>query len=313
MPCRSPLQGYKTPDGKIQFGNRSETLGRFGLITFRCGVCRDCRLYRAREWAIRAYHEGQLHERSCFVDLTFAIEPASICKRDLQLFFKRLRKSLPGVTIKYFAVGEYGENFSRPHYHVCIFGWEPTDQKLWNKSPKGTLLFNSKHLDSVWKDYSPAHGWATISVLSPEAAGYAARYTLKKIGGDLADDHYQGREPEFNLASAGLGKGWIEKHYKDVFRDGFVVYKAKECPIPTYYRKWCAANHPQLYADYLEKVKEHYETLPYETGKRLAFAAQARDNRTKSLVRDFESSGKGAGIRTTPGPFPNRPLDRSGN
>lgn len=305
MPCRSPLQGYKTPDGKIQFGNRSETLGRFGLVTFRCGMCRDCRLYRAREWAIRAYHEGQLHQRSCFVDLTFAEEPASISRRDLQLFFKRLRKSLPGVTIKYFAVGEYGEKLSRPHYHVCLYGWDDPNRYPLFRSKKGTLLYRSPHLESVW-----TAGFVTVSDLTPEAAGYAARYTLKKITGEAKEPYYGGREPEFNLTSMGLGKGWIEKYYPEVFRDGFVVYKGKQAPIPAYYRVWCEKNQPEIYASFKSRLEEHYESLPYETGERLHHAAQSRDLRTSVLKRDFEKTGSRSSSPSD-GSKPNRPLDRS--
>jgi hypothetical protein len=43
-------------------------------------------------------------------------------KRDLQLFFKRLRKAYPDVKLRYFACGKYGEQFARPHYHVILFG-----------------------------------------------------------------------------------------------------------------------------------------------------------------------------------------------
>lgn len=304
MPCRSPLQGYRAPDGTIKFGSRSETMGRFGLLTFRCGVCRDCRLYRAREWSIRCYHEGQLHERSCFLTLTFADEPHSISKRDLQLFFKRLRKSLSGVTLKYLAVGEYGEQFERPHYHVCLFGHDFPDKYPWRRSKKGSLLYRSPHLESVWDA-----GFCDIGELTPEAAGYAARYTIKKISGPLAEEHYGGRAPEFQLQSLGMGKGWIEKHYRDVFRDGFVVFKGKECPIPYYYRHWCETNQPELFEEFQQRLREHYEQLPYESGERLYKAAKARDSRTKTLVRDFESDSARGGSNAISSQ-PNRPFDR---
>lgn len=290
MPCRSPLEGYKTPDGKIKFGDRPSTLGRFGFITFRCGVCRDCRLYRAREWAIRAYHEGQLHQESCFVDLTFAEEPLSISKRDLQLFFKRLRKSLPGVKLRYFAVGEYGEKLGRPHYHVCIFGWDDPKKYPLMRSKKGTLLYRSPHLETVW-----TAGFVTVSALTSEAAGYAARYTMKKINGDRAEEHYGDKTPEFNVCSNGLGKGWIEKYWKDVARNDHVIYKGKECPVPRYYAKWLEKNQPEAYAKMQTKREEFYESVPYESGQRLYNSAKARDIRTSALKRDFEESGPRSG------------------
>lgn len=289
MPCRSPLQGWRTPDGKITFTDREASLGRFGRVTFRCGVCRDCRLFRAREWAIRAYHEKQLHERSCFIDLTFANEPESVAKRDLQLFFKRLRKSIPGVTFKYLAVGEYGEKFSRPHYHVCLFGWDDPKRYPLMRSKKGTLLWRSPHLEKVWDA-----GFVTVSDLTSEAAGYAARYTLKKITGDKRDEYYGGREPEFQVHSIGLGKGWIEQYWRDVFRHDHVIFQGKECAVPTYYSKWLAKHHPEEYAKVVERRGEHYVGLEYESGKRLHDAAKARDLRTRALKRDFEENRQAA-------------------
>ncbi|AXL15423.1 replication initiator protein [Microviridae sp.] len=267
-------------------------------------MCRDCRLFRAREWAIRCYHEGQLHQESCFIDLTFAVEPPSVSKRDLQLFFKRLRKSLPGTKIRYFAVGEYGEKFSRPHYHVCIFGWSPKDRYFWDKSPKGTILYRSPHLETVW-----TAGHVTVSDITAEAAGYAARYTLKKITGEKQEPHYGGREPEFNTSSLGLGKGWIEKYYSDVCRDAFVVFKGKECPVPSYYSTWIKNNQPEAWEKLQAKQKDRYDQLPYESGERLHHAAQARDSRTKTLKRDLETTGSSTGSPFI-GPMPNRPLDR---
>lgn len=58
-----------------------------------------------------------------------------LLKKDLQDFFKRLRKiinyALPAYTFKYFAVGEYGTYTFRPHYHAILFSDITADfQKL---------------------------------------------------------------------------------------------------------------------------------------------------------------------------------------
>jgi len=44
-------------------------------------------------------------------------------KTDIQKFFKRLRKchGKKHKSIKYYAVGEYGGQTLRPHYHIVIF------------------------------------------------------------------------------------------------------------------------------------------------------------------------------------------------
>lgn len=43
---------------------------------------------------------------------------AVLCKRDLILFNKRLRKKFANEKIRYYAVGEYGPEHFRPHYHI---------------------------------------------------------------------------------------------------------------------------------------------------------------------------------------------------
>ena len=45
-------------------------------------------------------------------------------KSDLQKFFKRLRKKTH-EKISYYAVGEYGDNTQRPHYHIILFNAIP--------------------------------------------------------------------------------------------------------------------------------------------------------------------------------------------
>lgn len=47
-----------------------------------------------------------------------------LCKKDLQLFIKRLRKNLSKYSnekIRYYAIGEYGPKHFRPHFHLLIW------------------------------------------------------------------------------------------------------------------------------------------------------------------------------------------------
>lgn len=70
--------------------------------------------------------EGFCHKSALFVTLTYAPEHlpvgGNLDKRALQLFLKRLRKAIQPLRIRYYAAGEYGERYSRPHYHLIIFG-----------------------------------------------------------------------------------------------------------------------------------------------------------------------------------------------
>jgi hypothetical protein len=294
MPCRSPLTSYRDCCGKITFDPK-QAAGYSGnsFGTVRCGMCRDCRLHRAREWAIRCHHEASLHPRNSFLTLTFENDPGSISKRDLQLFFKRLRKALPGKRIRYFACGEYGEKLGRPHYHVCLFGYDFPDKYPWVKSPKGNLQYRSPLLENAWSE-----GHALIGELTMESAGYTARYALKKITGSVETDHYT-REflgttinvtPEFQLQSLkpAIGLGWIEKHWREVAQGNSVIYKGKECPIPRYYNNWIKDHHPDAYKTMQKTWEAHRKGLEYESGVRMHLAAQARDSRTRNLRRALE-------------------------
>lgn len=44
-----------------------------------------------------------------------------ICKRDLDLFLKRLRSYYPDEKLRYYAVSEYGPTSFRPHWHLLLF------------------------------------------------------------------------------------------------------------------------------------------------------------------------------------------------
>ena len=128
--------------------------------------------------------------------------------------------------IKYYACGEYGKRFSRPHYHVCLFGYEFPDKevlrqgtvRLWKNVFKQGIdhtLYTSKTLEKIW-----GKGFVTIGELTIDSAGYVARYVMKKIYGDMAAQHYQGRLPEFALMSKGLGKKWFEQYKSDCYPEG---------------------------------------------------------------------------------------------
>ena len=121
MPCYHPLQGWRKQGGGLTFNLRDGFVDR--PVTVSCGQCIGCRLERSRQWAVRCMHEASLHTDNCFVTLTYdddglshlprCVDPEtgeigagpfhSLNKRDIQLFFKRLRKRT-GVKIRYFNV-----------------------------------------------------------------------------------------------------------------------------------------------------------------------------------------------------------------
>lgn len=217
----------------------------------RCGQCMECRLAYSREWAIRITHEMQMHDRSCFLTLTYdeAHLPrfGQLYKRDLQLFFKRLRKF--SGPFRYVACGEYGELNRRPHFHAAIFGLDFLSDRIeYGEGIRGDKIYVSPSLASVWQQSIFPFGH-TIGTLSFESAAYISRYITKRVTGvgasplPLACDPDSGElvmpNSEFLLMSKGIGKSWFRDYFmQDVFPHGRVITaQGTPAPVPRYYKE----------------------------------------------------------------------------
>lgn len=121
-----------------------------------CGKCPQCGVNRRSEWSTRLHYEARRHVDAKFVTLTYANYAlhwahgqSQLCKRDLQLWFKRLRKA--GHKVRYYAVGEYGSSTYRPHYHVILFGSVPDSEleKAWCQEGKNPKPLGHIHVGKV--------------------------------------------------------------------------------------------------------------------------------------------------------------------
>lgn len=276
-------------------------------VPVACGQCMECRLAYSREWAIRMTHERQMHERSCFLTLTYSDENlprfGQLIKKDLQDFFKRLRH----VTgpFRYVACGEYGDLRRRPHFHVAMFGQDFSADRIESgEGVKGHKLYVSPTLSRVW-----ARGellQQTIGSLDFESCAYIARYITKRIGGvgasplPLACDPDTGElvmpNPEFLIMSRKpmIGHSWMKKHfYTDAFVHGRVITEqGTPAPIPTAYkRKLTAADRLRLSAVIGKNMapaleKQRLEDTPERRAAR-SFYAKAR---VTAFARDVKGS-----------------------
>lgn len=223
MQCTKPITLFKV-------GKKFYPLG----LEVPCGKCMKCRKKQRSEWAMRLYHELSYHENSVFLTLTYNDKSLpkndSLLKRDLQLFFKRLRKALPSEKkIKYFACGEYGDEKERPHYHAIVFGLglKPEDRQYvidsWNKCDW-----------DVKEIYNNSFGY-----VSPQSINYTAGYVNKKWSGRMAEEEYEqrGREPVFRISSLGLGKRFALDESKRITEDLEINYQGRKVSIPRYYIK----------------------------------------------------------------------------
>lgn len=259
MPCFSPITAYFAKE-KNDSGKRSlifnKTSSHSGLpVQIPCGQCTGCKLEKSRQWAMRCVHESQCHEENTFLTLTYddynLPEGESLDPTHLQLFHKRLHNNLLRSRkkgIRYYACGEYGETTQRPHYHTLIFGYNFPDLEYYKQSPSGEPLYTSKKLSALWR-----YGDHIIGAVTFESAAYVARYVTKKITGEPAENHYQGRTPEFGVMSRrpGIGLNWFNQYRKQTYDHDSVVLRGKEMPPPKYYDKKLE----QLDAAQLERLK----------------------------------------------------------
>lgn len=147
-----------------------------------------CRIDRRRVWVHRMCLEALCHPESAFVTLTYDQEhlphAGSLIPRDLQLWLKRLRKQVGPV--RFFGVGEYGDQTWRPHYHAAVFG------------------IGRGHSDLVRETWGQGH--TLVGDLTLHSASYVAGYVTKKMTGK-DDERLGGRHPEFARMSLRPGIG----------------------------------------------------------------------------------------------------------
>lgn len=245
MGCSSPLKAW--PVGLTENGKTAYKITSLNVIDVKdkigdpiqvpCGKCVGCRLKYSREWADRCLLEAKYHPFNWFLTLTYdddhvpttvlfgdedrsddLVFHLSLKKRDLQLFFKRLREEFGYESFRYYACGEYGDETFRPHYHVLLFSQisevdlEPEPIRYL----RGNWLYKSDRLASVWQN-----GMVGLAPMTWETAAYTARYCMKKLGGAAADDYKVfGIEPEFCVMSRrpGIGYHYYEDHKDEIYR-----------------------------------------------------------------------------------------------
>ncbi len=302
MTCYYPLKGWRSKSTNSS-GKRSIVFIRSAAFTdlpveLPCGQCIGCRLERSRQWAIRCMHEAQQHDENSFITLTYSDEylpeDNSLDLRHFQLFMKRLRKSL-STKIRFYACGEYGETYGRPHYHACIFGFSFPDKTPWKKS-NDQVLYRSAHLERLWP-----YGYSSIGDVTFQSAAYVARYLLKKINGDDAENHYEyinwdtgeitqlKREYTTMSRRPGLGTSWFRKFQTDVYPSDQVIVNAKIMRPPKFYDGLYEIDSPKNHAiikhQRKAKAAQHSED---QTPERLKVRCQVQKSQINLLPRKIE-------------------------
>lgn len=246
------------------------------VMLIPCGQCIGCRIRQREDWTTRIELEARNYpkEEVWFITLTYDDDhvPGMILKtgeimrkvqytwkpgekrptsvqillyEDIQKFLKRLRKKHVGK-MRYFIAGEYGEQTARPHYHMILYGWKPTDlENLYKIHHNG--YYTSKWLYDLW-----GMGQIQIAQAVPETYRYVAGYVTKKmyeIDGKKANTYYELGQPKpFACMSLkpGLGDKYYQEHKAEIWRQGYIqCSNGKRAQIPRYYEKQMEAENPQ--------------------------------------------------------------------
>lgn len=264
------------------------------VMLIPCGQCIGCRIRQREDWTTRIELEAKDYPKDevWFITLTYDEDhvPGMILKtgeimrkvqytwkpgekrpesvqillyEDIQKFLKRLRKAYRGK-LRYFVAGEYGEQTARPHYHMILYGWKPTDlENLYKIHHNG--YYNSKWLANLW-----GMGQIQIAQAVPETYRYVAGYVTKKmyeIDGKKANQYYElGQTKPFACMSLkpGLGDHYYQEHKAEIWKQGYIqCTNGKRAQIPMYYEKQMEAENPER----LWRIKQNRQKNAMEQKK----------------------------------------------
>lgn len=281
MACFDPIPGvleYVSPGKRRLKLHANEPTHWIG-----CGKCLGCKDEYAAKWALRLKHESRSHSHNTFLTLTYDEEhaPTGLNKKDLQDFWKRLRKQAASTglpRIKYFACGEYGDRTRRPHYHAAVFGLDRRpDSKRWDLDNEV-----SETLNNLW-----GMGRVLQSELTTPRMAYVTGYVLKKAGYKklYCDEDGVELQGPFQVMSTGLGKQWVNKYAGDL-REGWTLTENRKVGIPRYYTDLLKKIQPDLANEIQEAKDERRASLPEPDPARLRAARTIREQKIKQRLRD---------------------------
>lgn len=154
----------------------------YPTVLVPCGKCESCIVSGANEWRVRLHIENDCSDLSYFLTLTYdeshlpiqectdsfgdSISVPVVCKRDIQLFLKRLRKLYYDSKIRYFLVSEYCPTTLRPHYHCLLFGLS----RQYKDNIKQTIK-DEKRIGKCW-----SCGFVTLDKVTNGRIAYCTKY-----------------------------------------------------------------------------------------------------------------------------------------
>lgn len=195
--------------------------------------------------------ESLCHESNAFLTLTYSDENLPIVKsglssdpstgvsatlnpKHLQDWLKRFRKAIEPSKIRFYAVGEYGDETQRPHYHVALFGYPSCSrgQTGYGQSQrKGIPAWERccAHCRLVGETWGL--GSVYLGALETSSAQYVAGYVTKKMT-SKSDARLNGRHPEFARMSnrPGIGHDFMHEYASELMK---LNLEDREADVPS--------------------------------------------------------------------------------
>jgi len=220
-----------------------------------CGKCPVCRQRRSDGWIFRLNQQRKISKSTLFVTLTYSDENLprtpnnlpTLDRSDLRNFFKRLRK-MHGrtTTLKYYACGEYGSRFARPHYHIILFNAVP------------------RYVQLAWTLKGNVLGKVDVQTPTKGAIAYVTGYVMKPQTVPLheRDD----RLKEYSVMSKGLGANYINQRTQNYHaQNPTAVYLTenggKKLAMPRYYKE-------KIYDDEMRETQKKFFSAIAEENER---------------------------------------------
>ncbi|QCS36365.1 replication initiator protein [Capybara microvirus Cap3_SP_316] len=223
MICRNPIDSsnFKYPI--------YDALGR--TVKVPCNTCLACRANKILNYSARISYERINNPECSFVTFTydknhlkynFGFYEPTLKRSDLHKYIDKVRHLLPkDVKFKYFASGQYGDRFNRPHYHVLFIGLDFVKYYKFFK--------DSWNLGSV--DVQP--------MLSGSVQYVCSYLHHQKFGSDSLDSQFfdNGLDEPFLSMSPGIGSDFYLAHIFELLNGLPVFYGSSSVQVPSYYRR----------------------------------------------------------------------------
>lgn len=266
-------------------------------VSVPCGKCLACLGKLRKEWSFRIQQELKGAASAHFITLTYSDEhnTGSLCKRDIQLFLKRLRKhfnivlsdDLPSYytpistgqslafkspQIRYYCVGEYGTKTFRPHYHLILF----------NLCTKNLELLITKTWDK---------GIVHVGTVTPSSIAYVTKYVITRD-----EYHWEQEQKPFALMSRrpGIGANYLatmRDYHKEGFKNHVTLPGGEKQKLPRYYKDKIFNKHEKAYLSAqsrriaLDAEKEKTDKILEQTPNFVLYEETQREQAIKNFLK----------------------------